>query len=89
MIKYGNLLSAGFPVYRALIQLGVFSPRCVDGIDVDHWHLLVQHLVKDRGQMEMKFKSSKNPHLPLPWDRFLLKDIQTSRTISVSKIALE
>ena len=54
MIEYANLLSAGFPVYRALIQLGVFPPRCVDGIDVDHWHLLVQHLVKDRGQMEMK-----------------------------------
>ena len=79
MIEYANLLSAGFSVYRALIQLGVFSPRCVDGIDVDHWHLLVQHLVKDRGQVEMKFKSSKNPHLTSPRDRLLLKkNIQTS-----------
>ena len=78
MIEYANLLSAGFSVYRALIQLRVFPPRCVDCIDVDHWHLLVQHLVKDRGQMEMKFKSSKNPHLTSPRDRLLLKDIQTS-----------
>ena len=89
MIKYANLLSTGLPVYRALIQLGVFSPRCVDGIDVDHWHLFVQHLVKDRGQMEMKFKSSKNPHLTSPRERLLLKDIETSRTIAVCKIALE
>ena len=28
----------------ALVQLGVFACCCVDGVDVNHWHLLVQDL---------------------------------------------
>ena len=33
-----------FPVDGALVQLRVLSGRRVDGVDVDHRHLLVQHL---------------------------------------------
>ena len=39
-----NLFSAGLPVYRALVQLWVLPACCVDCIDVDDWHLLVQNL---------------------------------------------
>ena len=38
------LFSAGLPVYRAFVQLWVLPACCVDCIDVDHWHLLVQNL---------------------------------------------
>lgn len=33
-----------FPVYRTLIQAGVFPRRSVYGVYVDDWHLLVQDL---------------------------------------------
>ena len=83
-----NLLSAWLPVYRTLVQFWVLPACCVDCIDVDDGHLLVQNLERaDVMQLQQKVHFYQRQSMEWAFQTVTLARLSTSLPIFLSRLA--